>query len=571
MSLKIRLLALILAIMMLLCACDLGLGNSETESSTATDTESITETSTEPYEETESETEESTYRQSISRTREEIESMLTISDEIFSEAESQLVHFEEIALASTDIDAIDEIYVEFEDTYDFVSTQVSVASIIYYIDMSDDDAYERYNKLYDNYGKMYDSYMAHCKKVYEESPVRDELFADWTEEEIKMLLNFSPESTELSLKNDELTNELNNLPQDQFTSLSAKIYAEIVTNNNRIAELAGYDNYYDYATKEIYGRDFGQEELDAFCNTVAEQYIPKFEELYSTLKANMSALDKEDKQIMNRFLHSSFDEMPENYLTDYIASLDGSMKEGMEHVFINKNMVFANSLNSHPSAFQTYLDYYEMPFCLFGNQGQTTSTLVHEIGHYYSSLHNSTLFSFDLAEVQSQGNEMMLLDYMRDRVSPELHEVLENYSMYSNISTIISCVIIDEFEREVYSLESVEGYGSAEFDAIMSRVCQKYGGDGFIGSNIGNLYNYWRQVATNNPVYYISYAVSMTSAINIYAELDADRDNGREIYRAVVENVSDEDTFLTALEKAGLSSPFAPETTQKIISVVWEK
>ncbi len=572
MSSKIKLLALILAIMMLLCSCDIPFVE-ETGSETSTETESASDTSTETEsatdEETESETEESTYRQSISRTREEIESMLTISDEIFTEAESQLVHFEEMALSCTDVDAINEVYEAFEETYDYVSTQVSVASIIYYIDMSDEAAYDRYYGYYDKYGDMYNSYMAHCKKVYEESPVRDELFADWTEEEIKMLLNFSPESTELSLRNDELTDELNNLPSNEFTARSAEIYAELVTNYNRIAELAGYDNYYDYATKEIYGRDFGQTELDIFCKTVAEQYIPQYSSLYSKVKMNMARTSKDDKDLFNRFLYDPFDALSENYLVDYINSLQGSMKEGMMHPFVNRNMVFSDAKNSHPTAFQTYLDDFEMPFCLFGSSGQSSSTIVHEIGHYYSSLHNSTLFSFDLAEVQSQGNEMLLLDYMRDRVSPNLHTLLESYFMYSNMSTIVACAIIDEFEREVYALDSVEGYGSEEFDAIMDRVCERYGGADFVRENVGNMKSYWRQVATNNPVYYISYGVSMTAAITIYAELCEDRDAGREMYRAVVEDVSEDDTFLTALQKAGITSPFAPETTEKIIAVVW--
>lgn len=570
---KIKILALLLAIMMFLCSCDLPFGQMSEDTETGTGTESATVTETESESatdaETESETEESTYRQSISRDREEIESMLTISDEAFTEAESLLVCFEEMALECTDVDAINEIYEDFEDTYDYISTQVSVASIIYYLDMSDEDAYDRYYGYYDKYGDMYNSYMAHCKKVYQESPVRDALFADWTEDEIKMLLNFSPETTALTLRNDELTDEINNLSSSEFTDRSAEIYAELVTNYNKLAKLNGYDNYYLYATKEVYGRDFGQAELDIFCKTVAEKYIPEYSSLYSKVKLNMSRMTKSDKDLFNRILYNAFDNLEENYLLDYIDSLEGSMKEGMEHVFVNRNMVFSGAKNSHPTAFQVYLDYFEMPFCLFGSSGQSTSTMVHEFGHYYASLHNSSLKSFDLAEVQSQGNEMLLLDYMRDRVSPNLHKTLESYQMYSNMSTIVACVIIDEFEREVYALDSVEGFGSEEFDAIMANVCERYGGADFVKETVGNMYNYWRQVATNNPVYYISYGVSVTSAINIYAELCEDRASGREMYRAVVEDVGEDDTFLTALEKAGISSPFSSETTEKIISVVW--
>ena len=600
MKYKFKIVPLILAILMLLSSCNIlpeqiyGGAHTQPESENSETTEQETEseieadTDTKPPEEasvetsttemqattakeTEPATEASTYRQSISRSREEIESMLTISDEDFTEAESLLVQFEQMALEGNDIDAINEIYDAFDATYEYIATQISVASIIYYLDMSDEAAYDRYHGYYDKYGDMYNSYMAHCKKVYEESPVKDELFSDWTEDEIKQLLNFSPETTALTLKNDELTDELNNLSDAEFAARSAEIYAEIVTNNNKLAKLYGYDNYYDYATREIYGRDFGKAELEGFCNTVAEKYITRLDDLYDKVVANLQRLARGDQTLFNRFLYDPFDELNTNYLVDYISSLDGSMREGMEHVFINRNMVFSNAANSHPTAFQTYLDDFEMPFCLFGSEGQSASTMIHEIGHYYASLHNSTLVSFDLAEVQSQGNEMLLLDYMKDHTSPTLHNALESYYMYSNMATIIASSIIDEFEREVYALDSVEGYGSIEFDAIMTRVCEKYGGARFVSETLGDMNNYWRQVATNNPVYYNSDAVSATSALNIYAELSSNRETGREMYRAVVEDVSDRDTFLTAIAKAGIPSPFVSETTDRIIALVWGK
>ena len=103
----------------------------------------------------------------------------------------------------------------------------------------------------------------------------------------------------------------------------------------------------------------------------------------------------------------------------------------------------------------------------------------------------------------------------------------------------------------------------------MAGVCEKYGGSEFISQNMGDMNDYWRQVATNNPVYYISYAVSMTSALTIYAEVEEDRAAGREMYRAVVEEVSEDDTFLTGIAKAGISSPFDPKTTERIIAVVF--
>ncbi len=610
MKTNIRILSLLLVLLMLFTACE-GIGGAGTESDTSvttetqsvetenidttdesesqsaeqttkpsseitseTKTETQTETKLETTSETETETETETkqspeeYRKSISRSREEIEAMLTIKDEDFTDAAAKLTAFEKIAIESNDMDAIDAVYLEFDEAYNYISTQVSISSVIYYIDMSDEAAYERYNKLYDKYGDLYNAYVASCKKIYNESSIRDEIFADWTPEEISQMLNYSDKSQELTLKNDELTNELNNLSDEEFFDRSAQIYAEIVKNNNLIAELAGYDNYYDYASKEIYGRDYSRKELELFCNTVAEKYVPKYGGLYDSVFNYLALLDNNTYNALVSYLYDPFDQQDKNYLKNYISSLSGSMKEGMEHAFINRNMVFSNAENSHPSAFQTYLDDMDMPFCLFGVNGQATSSIVHEIGHYYASLYAPELASYDLAEVQSQGNEMLLLNYLADDMPYSMRSGIEKYIMYSNFTTIISCCIIDEFERAVYALDSVDGYGSKEFDEIMTKVCEKYGGVAFIEENMGDMYGYWRQVATNNPVYYISYAVSLTSAMNIYAELKTDRAAGREMYRILVEEVSEDDTFLSALKKAGLPSPFSDECTDKIVSTL---
>ncbi len=577
-----KLIALLLAIIMLLCSCNIVGQDQLTDPETSVtptvpeETDPGTESKPDPdddgdkTEPIETDAPLSEYRQSISRTREEVEAMITITDDVFADVAAKLAAFEEIAVSSTDIDAIDAVYVEFEDMYYYVSTQVSLTSIVYNLNHKNKAASERYLSLFEKYGDMHDSYMETCKKVYNESPVRDELFADWTEEEIKQLLNFSPESTELTLKNEDLTDKLNKLPTFQFTDESAKIYAQIVENNNRIAELAGYSNYYEYATKEIYMRDYGIDELEQFCSYVAELYVPQYKELYDKFYSGYTALSDSDREFMLSYLYDPFDSMDTNYLADYIASLSGSMKEGMEHAFINRNMIFASSPNSHQSAYQTYLDDLDMPFCLFGADGQSSSTIVHELGHYYASLHND-ISSYDLAEVQSQGNEMLLLDYLNGKIDPSVYVAIKDYSMYNNITTIILCVIIDEFEREVYSLESVEGYTSKDFDAIMSKVCEKYGGITFVKTYITDVYDYWRRVATQSPVYYISYAVSLTSALNLYSEISDSRANGREIYRILVEDVAEDEYFLTALQKAGLLSPFDKESAEQIVNTVWGK
>ena len=599
---KFRFIALLLSLLLLFTSCS-GIGSifdnidlpwiSETVGTTDSTTDSVTESiantestsnettattaeteapkaenTTQSGGDTETEAPGQSYRESISKSREEIEAMLTLTDEDFVRTEELLESFKQIGIVSSDYDAVDAVYMEFEDAFYHVQTQISIANIVYYLDMKNTEASERYLNAYDKFGDLYNLYIAACKEIYNTSPIRDELFADWSQADIDEMLSYDPATQELRQKNEELLVELNDLPDTEFMDRSAEIYALLVTNNNKIAKLSGYDNYYDYATKKVYGRDYGRADIEKFSSLIREYYLPNFDTVNNNWMKRYQSLSPMPQNCMYDYLFEPFDQLDKNYLQGYIESFDGSMREGLEHMFENRNVIFTNSANSHPSAFQTYLHEIDTPFCLFGSEGQTTDTLVHEMGHYYAALHNPNISSIDLAETQSQGNEMLLLDYLGDNMLNSAYKTVRGYKLYVYMAETIVCVIIDEFEREVYSLESVEGYTSKDFDAIMAKVCEKYGGQAFIEENITDMDYYWRLVATNNPLYYISYAVSMTEALNILTAVEQNTDTGREIYRKLIEDVEDDTTFLEAMEMVGLSSPFEKETYEQIIATM---
>lgn len=579
MNYKFRLLALLLAILMTLCAC-----NTVTDTDSASETGSETATvapgtqNTETAEKTESETEEDTKeeetvdpyaneRPEISRSRGEIEEMITVTDDDFAAALAAVAAFEECARVSDSEEEVDLIYDPMEDLFDFISTQVQLANMVYYMDVTNEAASERYLSYFDKYTEISDAYNESCKIVYQESPIRDVLFADWSEQDIEDLLNFDPEINELRLANEELQVEINELSDDEFYDRSAEIYAEIVTNNNRLAELYGYDNYYDYATERVYGRDYTRADVESFADSVVEIYYPAYKEL-SKKWLQMQNISRTDYFELLKILNYEFDSLSVNYLEEYINSYDNSVKEGLSHPFENRNLYFASSMNSEDAAYEVYLRDFESPFCYFGYGVQSLFTVTHEIGHYYADLHCTDVDCYDVLESHSQANEYLLLEYLSDHIGGDVYEALRVYKLMDSMLYTIVGVIVDEFEREVYSLESVEGYGSAEFDAIMEKVCEKYGGYRYVASSIFDAKNYWRRVAPNNPVYYISYATSLTVSLEIYAEACEDRDAAREIYRKLVEEATPEDGFSGLMEKIGLFDPFARETIETIAGVL---
>ena len=586
-------LALLLAIVITLSACNVGGNTTDTTETTVETTvadettageedtsgETTVEETTEEETTEEETTEEETtvkgqlagYRGTISLSIEQVKELYTLTDEYFDAALAKLAEFEELAIIGEDSDAVDAIYEEFEDMFFHIETQVNIATLIYYYNTTVEETNEAYLNATEKYGDMYNAYVESCKKVYENSPIRDELFADWTEEDIAELFAYSSEIQDLNQRNEELLVELNDLLEADFYDRSAEIYAEIVTNNNRIAELNGYDNYYDYASTEIYGRDYTREDIAQFSDSVWKTFFKNMNTLSNGWMEAYYGLSNVKARKVLSFLESPFDRQTKNYLQSYIDSYEGSMHEGLSHMFENKNVLFADSRNSHQSAFQLYLTELEKPFCLFGSNGQSTSTIAHEMGHYYAALYNPDVSSYDLAETQSQSNELLLLKFLEGEFSADIYEVIKGYTMYNFAVQSVVCVIIDEFERAVYDLESVEGYTSEDFDAIMAEVCMKYGGVEMLSQNVVDINQYWRQVATNSPVYYISYAVSMVASLSLYTTAVEDEAAAREIYRILIEETEENETFMSAVERSGLDDPFLPETLNKIMQVMLSK
>lgn len=572
----IKLLALLLALLMLLTACDFA-GSGEIESDTVAETESQTialveseeesesqateviESETEPEEETEDP--KVLYRESISRTRKEIESMITLGEGDFEEAQAKLKEFESLAITSTDYEAVDALYMEFEDMFYHLDTQISLANIIYDLNHKNTEASSRYLDNYELFGDLYTEYMFACRNVYNQSPIRDELFADWTEADIRMLLNYTPESQELREANETLLIEFNELSGAAANARKAEIYVQIIKNNNRMAELAGYDNYYDYATVEVYGRDYSIEDINTFKNYIIEYFVPQIDSLKSGWNIKYNALSNYGKKYVRSFLYDPFDSFDVNYLEGYVNSYTNSTGEGFKHLFENRNMIFSNSPNSHMSAYQTYLEVNESPFCLFGSNGQSVPTMVHEMGHYYASLYVPHVASYDVAEIQSQANEFLLLKYLDDHMDADIYNTLVEYNVYNAVAMIIVCAAIDDFEQKVYSIENIDGYTYEDFNNIMAEIRARYNG---AADKVTDMNEYWLGVCPNSPVYYISYATSSIAALSIYATALEDEELGRETYRKLIEEIGEDDGFKIVMTKIGLDSPFEKATFEKL-------
>lgn len=502
-------------------------------------------------------------RTDISTSVEEMKAKYTLDQDKVTSILNELDALVELSKNASDISELEVLYAEFEVDFYYLAQQMTVASIVYYYDMADEEAEENYLSTTDSFYDVQDKYMISCRTIYLESPFSDEFFEGWSEEEINDLLEYDPEISEVKKEIDALQVEYNNLDDTDayYSDNVVAIYVKLVTANNKLAKLCGFDNYYEYASKNVYGRDYSTEDLAiyrSYIKNVVSQYIPKLYNAYSKYSGRLGTSHSAYKTFMER----DFDASKKQYLMNYLNSLSGSMGEGMRDVFESQNCIFTDAANSHPTAFQTWIYTDDIPFCLFGSSGQTNFTLAHEIGHYYAAYTNNEIDNYDLCETHSQGNEFLFLDFCSDYLATNVYNTVKAEQIWSSCITIVMSAMVDEFEQRVYELDSVEGMTTRDFDNIMSEVCNEYGaGATWMNDNlVTNAYSYWRLVAVDNPVYYVSYSVSGVAALTLYAEVEENEEVAYAAYTKLVEGVTSEDGFLGALEKANISNPFEEET-----------
>ncbi|MBE6982565.1 MAG: hypothetical protein E7437_09655 [Ruminococcaceae bacterium] len=471
---------------------------------------------------------------------------------------SLLEECEAVALAGTDVDGAVALSERLDEQYEYLDAQYSISMILYYSDLTDDDASQCYLDTTEIVTQANNDYLEMARRVYlSNSPAKDYLFEDWTEQELAQLLAYTDEVMELQQRNSEIEVAYQDLQNDpELYDKMVPLYIEMVGNNNRIAQIYGYDNYYTYAYELVYNRDYSAEEVSAMRQYVA-QYVPDaLEGAMQTFSFGLYGLSSYQQQALIALIEGSYTENDQSYVADYLEALPTEMGQTMLDVF-NGNVIMCDQAEGAREGAFTANIGMDRCICFFGPGYSSASTLIHEIGHYYGGA-NSFLedLPLDLAETQSQGNEWLFMAWLKSSLDPEVYEVMIDYRNYADMATILICMLVDEFEERVYSHPDVASLTGDDLDAIMEEVCEGYGGIDYISGTVADIQNYWRMVVVESPVYYISYAVSDVAAMDLYRVASEDFDSGVKIYEGLNAGVDLDKGFLGNITEAGLLGPF---------------
>ena len=487
----------------------------------------------------------------------------TLTQEELSKYYADLENCKTMALEGTDREGLEALSDSLDEQYDNIQKQQTIAFVNYSRDQTDEEATQLHLDATDKLTKAYDAMMLMLREVNaSDSPIKDVLFADWTEEDLKMLSAYTSEIAQLEKENEELVVEYQALSQEELAEGIIPLYQKLIANNNRIGRIYGYDNYYTYGYDVVYARDYTTDTVQKARDYAIKYLVPTVPAILQEFALGFQRLTQAEQQVVIAFMEESYQDTDKDYVNLYIDSLPQDLQAVMNHLWQYDRAIFADSTGAKEGAFTVNIG--DDAICFFGPGYDSTLTLVHEMGHYASTLNlDLDECPMDLAELHSQGNEWLFMNQVREELDPKVYAVIRDYKMYMDMCTILVSFMVDDFEERIYTAD-VSGYTKEDFDAVADEVCKAYGGADFVNNYLTDFQSYWRLVVMESPVYYVSYAMSDVAALNLYTIASQDREKAYEIYGHLLKDVDLDLGFQENLKKVGLSGPFDSQVYEAI-------
>lgn len=334
------------------------------------------------------------------------------------------------------------------------------------------------------------------------------------------------------------------------------VFLEMVSVRNRIAETLGFDSYAEYRYL-CYTRDYTPEDAAAFCELVKTYIVPLYIETASSPNPVLSLL----------YQKSYDEEATLDLLAGEFAALDPRISSACSYMREYHLYDIGVRDGKSDGGYTTYLDDYESPFLFdnFGGAFNDIPGLIHEMGHYASFYNNPGDGPLDLAEIDSQGMEMLMLSRYSNIYGDGLAGAAAGDKLEDMMYSLITGCMQDEFQRRVYEDGNMT---MDEICALYAELNEEYGlSEIYYASDCE-----WTLVSHTfqSPLYYISYAVSAVPALEIWRVAREDFKVGKELYLSLYARDHDED-FLEVLADLGFADPFDEETILDLADALEEE
>lgn len=335
---------------------------------------------------------------------------------------------------------------------------------------------------------------------------------------------------------------------------AGEIFLKQLRLRDAAAKKLGYGSYaaYEY---DCYLRDYTILDAQKLHAAVKEYIVPLY------IEAN----EKNDTyDLYTRFYD----------LDAFLAALAGTaprfsplLGEACSYLLANRLYDFTPDPVKMETSFTTYLSDERAPFIFmqWGGQAGDVATVLHELGHFTSFYHNgSSSFSdsdsLDLAEFDSQALVLLMAPYYEAFYGSDMAPLAEVDQLLDALYALLSGCMEDEFQQRLYQNPNIT---LSEINALYASLAAEYG----ISAAHAYKGTEWTLITHTfqTPLYYISYAVSIVPALELFERSLTDSVSARQMYFDVLRR-GGYAGFRETLSRNGLSDVFAEGTIKRLAS-----
>ena len=157
--------------------------------------------------------------------------------------------------------------------------------------------------------------------------------------------------------------------------------------------------------------------------------------------------------------------------------------------------------------------------------------IIHEFGHFNETFHSTehdlwSSFYIDVGEIHSQGLEVLFTAYAGEMFGPEGGRAFYWSTISNMVSSVLEGCMYDEFQTAVYADPDMT---LQQVNRLFKSISEEYGWAYDEGEEESY---FWVEIphTFQSPMYYISYAASALSALDLWLISLEDRDKAVDIY-----------------------------------------
>lgn len=356
------------------------------------------------------------------------------------------------------------------------------------------------------------------------------------------------------------------------------IYAELVTLRDKMGRKLGHDGYIPLGYDRMQRNCYDKADVERFRAAVVDYIVPIAYSVYETVAKRLGkSLPMGYADCAMWFTDGNARPVgtPEDILEagrSFYHELSGDTAEFIDHMLENGMMDVLSRPGKAGGGYCTTLTAYKTPY-IFANFNGTSGdveVITHEAGHAFASWTSRDIVPAESSSPSLEGCEVhsMSMEFFAEPWAERFFGADADKFRWQHLADAVTFIpygtLVDHFQHECY--EHPE-YTPEQRNAAWSRLAAVYmpwlkpeESLGFYSS--GRAWQRQRHIYIS-PFYYIDYCLAQTVSLEFWAMIKRDKAAAWEKYMAYT-RLGGTLTFRELLDRAGLDSPFEPETLKAV-------